>query len=257
MSTYVGYMANNILPAKLGEVVRAYVLGVRENVSKSALIASVVSERLFDAITGAIILTISVISIPNLPQTIIYAAIFLFVFSIVGFFALIILALRKELAHKIFNKIFVIFPKNIADRLIIFSCNFIDGIGFKNDTKHIFLIFFYTILYLIGQIFTISFLLMAFNIKTSPMIALFIFAVGGFGFAIPSAPSGIGPFEWAIIFGLSLIGIDRNIAAPYALIYHIMGIVPIVIIGFIFLFIMGINLKTASSAKFENDINNN
>jgi len=137
-------------------------------------------------------------------------------------------------------------PKKIGGKLIEFSCNFIDGIGIKNDPLHIFLIFLYTALYLTGQIFTIGFLLTAFDIEASPMIALFMFAVGGFGFAVPSAPSGIGPFEWAIIFGLSLIGVDKNIAAPYALVYHILGIVPITIVGFLFLFILGIDLKSAA-----------
>ena len=255
MATYIGYMGNNILPAKLGEVARAYILGVKENVSKSALIASVVTERLFDVITGGVILTLSVIFIPNLPKTVTYAAIALFVFSMAGFLVLIFLVWKREFAHKFFHKIFGILPKNIGEKLIEFSCNFIDGIGFKNDPKHIFLIFFYTFLYLIGQVLTISFLLTAFNIKASVMIALFMFAVGGFGFAVPSAPSGIGPFEWAVIFGLSLIGVERNIAAPYALIYHIMGIVPIVIIGFIFLFMLGIDLKTAASGDSSSDIN--
>ena len=255
MATYIGYMANNILPAKLGEVARAYILGVKEDVSKSALIASVVTERLFDVIVGGIILTISVVFIPNLPSTVTYAAIALFVLSIIGFLVLIFLVWQREFAHKVFYKVFGILPKNIGDKLIEFSCNFIDGIGFKNDAKHIFLIFLYTILYLIGQILTISFLMTAFNIKATPMIALFMFAIGGFGFAVPSAPSGIGPFEWAIIFGLSLIGVEKTIAAPYALVYHMMGIVPIVIIGFIFLFMMGIDLKTAT--KIDNSEENN
>lgn len=249
MATYIGFMANNILPAKLGEVARAYILGIKEDVSKSALIASVVTERLFDVITGGVILTISVAFIPNLPKTVTYAAIALFVVSIVGFLVLIFLVWQKEFAHKVFHKFFGILPQKIGSKLIEFSCNFIDGIGFKNDPKHIFLIFFYTILYLIGQIFTIGFLLSAFNIKASPIIALFVFAIGGFGFAVPSAPSGIGPFEWAIIFGLSLIGVEKTIAAPYALVYHMMGIVPITIVGFIFLFIMGVNLKEATAQK--------
>ncbi|MEI0685506.1 lysylphosphatidylglycerol synthase transmembrane domain-containing protein [Brachyspira pilosicoli] len=249
MATYIGFMANNILPAKLGEVARAYILGIKEDVSKSALIASVVTERLFDVITGGVILTISVAFIPNLPKTVTYAAIALFVVSIVGFLVLMFLVWQKDFAHKVFHKVFGILPQKIGSKLIEFSCNFIDGIGFKNDPKHIFLIFFYTILYLIGQIFTIGFLLSAFNIKASPIIALFVFAIGGFGFAVPSAPSGIGPFEWAIIFGLSLIGVEKTIAAPYALVYHMMGIVPITIVGFIFLFIMGINLKDATAQK--------
>ena len=247
MATYIGYMGNNILPAKLGEVARAYILGVKEDVSKSALIASVVTERLFDVITGGVILTLSVIFIPNLPKQVTYAAFALFIFSIVGILVLIFLVWKREFAHKVFHKIFGILPKNIGDKLIEFSCNFIDGIGFKNDPKHIFLIFLYTALYLIGQILTISFLMAAFNIKASVMIALFMFAVGGFGFAVPSAPSGIGPFEWAIVFGLSLIGVEKNIAFPYALVYHMMGILPIVIIGFIFLFILGVDLKTATT----------
>ncbi|WP_300369385.1 lysylphosphatidylglycerol synthase transmembrane domain-containing protein [Brachyspira sp.] len=253
MATYIGFMANNILPAKLGEVARAYILGVKENVSKSALIASVVTERLFDVIVGGIILTISVIFIPNLPQKITYAAIALFILSIVGFLVLMILVWKREFAHKVFHKVFGILPKNIADKLIEFSCNFIDGIGLKNDPKHIFLIFFYTALYLIGQMLTIGFLLTSFNIKATPIIALFIFAIGGFGFAVPSAPSGIGPFEWAIIFGLSLLGVEKSIAAPYAFVYHMMGIVPIVIIGFIFLFMLGIDLKTATKSINQNE----
>lgn len=260
MATYIGYMGNNILPAKLGEVARAYILGVKEDVSKSALIASVVTERLFDVITGGIILTISVIFIPNLPKTVTYAAIALFVLSMSGFLVLMFLVWKREFAHKFFHKIFGILPKNIGDKLIEFSCNFIDGIGLKNDPKHIFLIFFYTFLYLIGQMLTIGLLLMSFGIETSPIISLYVFAIGGFGFAVPSAPSGIGPFEWAIIFGLSLIGVEKTIAAPYALVYHMMGIVPIVIIGFIFLFMLGIDLKTATKGddnKIENkNINN-
>ncbi|MBW5399952.1 flippase-like domain-containing protein, partial [Brachyspira pilosicoli] len=99
MATYIGFMANNILPAKLGEVARAYILGIKEDVSKSALIASVVTERLFDVITGGVILTISVAFIPNLPKTVTYAAIALFVVSIVGFLVLMFLVWQKDFAH--------------------------------------------------------------------------------------------------------------------------------------------------------------
>ena len=249
-SVYIGYMASNILPVnKLGELVKPYVLGVKEGLNKSALLASVVTERLFDCITGVVILSISLIFIPNLPKEVLKAAILLFIISMVGIIILVFFSFNKSFAHKVFNKVFGILPQKISVKLIEFSCNFIDGIGIKSDIKHIFLIFLYTALYLIGQIFTIGFLLTAFDIKASPIIALFIFAAGGFGFAIPSASAGIGPFEAAIIFGLSLIGVDKSIAAPYALVYHIMGIVPITIIGFIFLFALGIDLKSATKRQ--------
>ena len=140
-SVYIGYMASNILPAKLGEVVRAYILGAKEGVSKSAVFASVVTERLFDIITGVVILSISLIFIPNLPDTVLYAAISLFVISVIGIIILVFLSFNKSFAHKVFNKVFGVLPKKISIKLIEFSCNFIDGIGIKSDIKHIFLIF--------------------------------------------------------------------------------------------------------------------
>src|SRR5690242_1391340 len=47
----IGYMANDVLPVRMGEVVRAYVLGKRENVSKTGTLATIVVERIMDGIT--------------------------------------------------------------------------------------------------------------------------------------------------------------------------------------------------------------
>ena len=47
----IGYMANNLLPARLGELVRSYVIGKKEDISKSSILATIVVERLFDGFT--------------------------------------------------------------------------------------------------------------------------------------------------------------------------------------------------------------
>src|SRR5438046_1939582 len=47
----IGYMANDLLPARLGEVVRAFVLSRREQETKSAILGTIVVERIFDGIT--------------------------------------------------------------------------------------------------------------------------------------------------------------------------------------------------------------
>lgn len=248
-SVYIGYMASNILPAKLGEVVRAYVLGAKENVSKMAIFASVVTERLFDVITGVVMLSIALIFIPSLPKTVLYGAIFLFIVSIFGICVLMFISLKKELAFLLIEKILSIFPEKFSSKVNDIAHKFISGIGFKKDPLHIFLIFFYTIAYWAGQVFTVSVLLKAFNIEANVAIALFVIAASGFGFAVPSAPSGIGPIEWTIIFALTLVGVSKSVAAPYALVYHMLGIFPIIIVGFIALFYLGVDLKTAAKSK--------
>lgn len=247
-SVYVGYMANNILPAKLGEVVRAYILGAKENVSKTAIFASVVTERLFDVITGVVMLSIALIFIPNLPKTILYGAVFLFAISLVGICILVFMSVKRDISFSILNKILSIFPKKFSSKVNELAHNFIDGIGFKRDPWHIFLIFFYTVTYWSGQVFTVSVLLKAFNIEANAAVALFVIAASGFGFAVPSAPSGIGPIEWTIIFALTLVGVSRSVAAPYALVYHMLGIFPIIIIGFISLLYLGVDLKVAAKS---------
>jgi hypothetical protein len=54
----IGYMANNLLPARLGEFARAYVVGKREHVSKSSALATIIIERIFDGLTLLLILAV-------------------------------------------------------------------------------------------------------------------------------------------------------------------------------------------------------
>lgn len=50
-ATMIGFMANNLLPVRLGEFVRAYTIGEKERISKSSSLATIVVERIFDGIT--------------------------------------------------------------------------------------------------------------------------------------------------------------------------------------------------------------
>lgn len=54
----IGYMTNNLLPARMGEFVRAYVIGKREGVSKSSALATIIVERIFDGLTLLLILAV-------------------------------------------------------------------------------------------------------------------------------------------------------------------------------------------------------
>ena len=66
-ATIIGYMANNLLPARLGEFVRAFVLAQREGLKTSAVFASLVIDRLFDGFTVMLILLFTLFTL-RLPQ---------------------------------------------------------------------------------------------------------------------------------------------------------------------------------------------
>lgn len=250
-SVYIGYMANNILPAKLGEVVRAYVLGNKENISKTAIFASVISERLFDVFTGVLMLAVAIIFIPSLPKTIFYGAVLLFVICIIGGCLLVFISKKKDFAFSVFSKVISFLPKKIKEKTKTMFHKFIEGIGFRADKKHIFFLIFYTITYWGGQVISVLLLFKAFSIDGSPALALFTIAAMGFGFAVPAAPSGIGPIEWIVIFALTLVGVDKTLAASFAFVYHLIGIIPVTAVGFFSLLYLGIDLKTATRSDGE------
>ena len=252
-SVYIGYMCNNIFPAKLGEVIRAYTLGQKEDINKASILASVVTERLFDVITGVIMLSLSVIFIPTLPKTILHIAVVVSSISAVGVLTLIFLVSKQVFAFSILEKILIILPKNFAKKILQIAKNFVSGIGFKNDKLHISLSIVYTLLYWFGQAVACLLMLKAFNIESSFPLAIFVIASTGFGFAVPSAPSGVGPFEWVIIFALTQVGVDRTLAASFAIMYHMIGILPIMLLGFMSTLFLGINLKSATKNKTENN----
>jgi len=62
-ATSIGYMANNLLPARIGELVRVYVLGEKEGIDKGTVFASLVLDRLFDGFSVLLILVVTLFAL--------------------------------------------------------------------------------------------------------------------------------------------------------------------------------------------------
>ena len=67
-ATAIGFLANNILPARIGELVRAYVLGSKEKISKTSSFATIVVERLFDGFTILLLFLVVILFLPFPPD---------------------------------------------------------------------------------------------------------------------------------------------------------------------------------------------
>src|SRR6476646_10474498 len=59
--TYIGYLANNILPARLGELVRSHALGEGEGISRTTVLGTVVVERVVDTVMVVAIASVAVL----------------------------------------------------------------------------------------------------------------------------------------------------------------------------------------------------
>jgi len=93
------------------------------------------------------------------------------------------------------------------------------------------------------QILTIWMCQMAFNIDMAPWIPAVIFIAINLAIIIPSAPSGIGPFEAAGVLAYTWIGLKTETAFNISFMYHAVQFIPVTLIGMSFYFKSGLAKK--------------
>jgi len=225
-STHIGYFLNNILPFRAGDLGRAQLLSNKsKEIRFSFLVGSLLAEKIIDLwIIG-------------------FFSIFI-IFSgyqdVLGFkFSLIILLLYIITTTIIFGRNSLV---NIVQEKFSITRNFIDGylLVSKNKIKLgsisiLLWCFFVVYIYLVLQALDI-------NLTTQQYIGLTI--ISSIVTSLPVAPAAIGTYHLAVIYCLSLYGINIDLAQTAAILMHSLFLVYTIIFGYIFLSFEKINLKT-------------
>ena len=249
-ATAIGMMVNNVSPARAGELARAYVLA-RETgrIKFSAALGSLVVDRLFDTLVVLLLLLIAV-SVPSFPEGAMVGtwpvSKVLLAFTAVALTALVTLilaALFPDRVVKIWERALGGVAPRIMERGRGILVSFGEGLGVLRDPRRSAIVFFWAlVMWLVnGTSFWIAF--QAVGIEAPYSGALFLQSLLAFAVAVPSAPGFFGPFEAASKVALSVYGVNETLAVSYALGYHLLGWIPIVVIGFWYLGKMGLHLK--------------
>jgi uncharacterized protein (TIRG00374 family) len=226
----VGYLANNILPARAGDLVRAYSLGKRENIAKSTVLATVVVERVVDLVITLVLLGAAFLFTP-LPEWSRDVGILLALLSLtaVGF----LIALNRMGARLIqaILRLLRFLPENVIRRMEGLGEGFIRGVAPLSDVRRVLkflamsgLIWFLEVVitYLTAQ---------AFNLPLGFLQSLFVLLIIAIGMAIPSAPGFIGTYEFFGVSALLLLGITGGEALGFLLVLHAITFLGTSILG--------------------------
>ncbi|MCX7919608.1 MAG: flippase-like domain-containing protein [bacterium] len=258
-SLMIGFMGNSVLPARLGELIRPYVLGKKEKLSISAALATVVIERIFDGICMLFLLAIvllffaptissstdSFISLPKI-QAISYT------FLAVNIAILFFLYLLKKYPEKLvalFTKLFGFLPEHWLEKLTHLLYSFVDGLHILHQPKQIILASFYSLAVWLTVALEILFVQYAFGLGSLSWSApIFVMIIIAIGVMLPSAPGYVGPYHAACRSALVLLGVDVNIAVGFAVILHASQVIPIIAIGFYYLWREGLSLSEVSNS---------
>jgi uncharacterized protein (TIRG00374 family) len=242
-ATCVGMMANNILPARAGELVRAFMLSRETTVPFSASFASLVVDRVFDAVVVLILLVLAMFhpSFPAGVSKMTYAGTGLVLLIGLGLALYAIVSFPDQLI-----RLYELFARRVApkfeERGRALLRSFADGLSVLRHPGRFLIVFAWaTALWLAqGVAFWVGF--WSFGIHVSFAAALFVQGLVVIGVAAPSTPGFFGLFEAAALAGLRLYGVDDGLAVAWAVSFHVLSLIPITLIGLYYLFRSGMRL---------------
>jgi uncharacterized protein (TIRG00374 family) len=244
----IGFMANNVLPARIGEFVRAYAIGRKENLSKSLSFATIVVERILDGFTLLTFLLVIVIFFP-LPGWLKKAGISAFVFYLLIIAFFVLLKKYKENMLKFFRCLLSPFSKRLSHKTDELLISFIAGFDVLKGKKQIALILFYS--FSIWTIYAVLTLLVfvSFNFNLPIYAPFLLIVILTFGVMIPSSPGFIGTYQFFCVTGLAFWGIKESDALGFSLVYHASQYVPVTLLGLFYLWKDNISLKEIRSEE--------
>jgi hypothetical protein len=192
----LGYAANNVLPARLGELVRAQAIGRKCGISRSLALASILVERVFDGLvlTGLLYLGIRGSVMPTWASSVGILGLSLFGGALI---CVLLLGLTRSLWER---KIEFLPSLKLRNALLKFA----EGLTLVGQTFFLpITIFGFTItIWLIeGILFSLAF--QAFELQVPPTAALFVMGIVNLGILVPSAPGYLGAFQYFGTLALS------------------------------------------------------
>lgn len=251
----IGFMANNILPARVGEFARAYAFSRLEPVSATAAFGTVVVERFMDGTVLLLFLVLPMLT-PDFPSVETLSsgsglAMFRFAIGLVltVLTALVAMAVMPRRFIGVANGLSGMLPGTLGPRLVDSLRSFLASIAIMTNPRLLASGFAWSLFLWTwhGASFWLG--MLAFDIHTGFVSAIFTEAVVGFGVAIPSAPGFFGTFHFATNFALTTVyGVPETQSLAFAFAYHFGGWIPITVIGLGYASVLGLSLGEVGHA---------
>ncbi|NOY87833.1 MAG: flippase-like domain-containing protein [FCB group bacterium] len=256
-ATSIGFMANNVLPLRLGEFVRAYSLSSQDKgITKSASLATIFVERMvFDLmalllIFGAV-LTFSESLRHHLDGTIIFSIKIAIAVALIGLMFVLVLALRPNQVGNLLTKYLFFLPAKVTDFIKNVIIKFSQGLTFITQFKSVVNVGLQT--FVIWFVMGVSnyFVFKAFylNVPFGASFVLLVFV--SILILAPSTPGFLGVYHYGVVLALAVYGISKEEALSCALVLHATQYIVVTLMGFYFLKKEHLSLKDLEDSAAE------
>jgi hypothetical protein len=252
----IGFMANNVLPARVGEFVRAYAFSRLEPVTASAAFGTLVVERFLDGVVLLLFFVLPILT-PGFPTgealstgaggVVLRAGV---VVVAVVLAALVVMAIWPRGFVRVAQRVARLFPRSVERPIVNGLESFLGAIAIMRDPKLLALGLAWSFLFWAWHGISFWLGMLAFGIDTGFVSAIFTEALVGFGVALPSAPGFFGTFHFAANVALSdVYGVPEAQSLAFAFGYHFGGWIPITLIGLWYAWKLGFSIGDVGAAE--------
>jgi len=245
----IGYMGNNIYPARIGEFIRAYVLKRNEQIEYAPSLAIILVERIFD---GLVMLTFILVALlfVDFEEPVLND---LITFTTPLFFGALIIftgfALRPELARRVYTTIIqTVLPQGLQPKILEIAERFMGGLVALRDARLLALTWGSSFASWTVEASTYWIVLQAFDFTVSFWVLMLVMGLANLTTILPSTPGYVGTFHGVMVLTLEAFSVDGENAGAYAIVMHMVLWLPITIAGAVMLGRQGLGWRDLNTA---------
>jgi len=231
----VGYMANNVLPLRTGEIVRSFLLGRKYGVRKTSALATIAVERIFDGLTMLAFIAFAMIfvTLTSELQHLALVAFILFAGLLIGLF---LLTLGGNLVDRMLQLVLGPLPNALSDRVERMMYSFLGGLGILKRRRDLALVAATSLLAWLFEASMYYALAVSFGGSVREVIGvaetLLTTGVANMSTLIPGSPGYVGQFELGVKLVVNgALGVPEGLALAYAILVHAALYFPITLLG--------------------------
>jgi uncharacterized protein (TIRG00374 family) len=243
----VGFMANNVLPLRAGELVRSVLIGRKYSVRKTSALATIAVERIFDGLVMLVFLALSMIYV-SLTAELRHLAVIAFIIFAGLLISLFLLTFAGDFVNRILQLVLGPLPPAVSDRVQQMLQSFLGGLGVlrtRGDLVKVALTSVLAWLFEASMYFVLAY---AFGGTVREVMGiaatLLTTGVANLSTLIPGAPGYVGQFEYGVSLVLhGALRVPESQALAYAILVHAALYFPITILGIIVWFRQQLSLR--------------
>jgi uncharacterized protein (TIRG00374 family) len=244
----IGYLLTNILPFRLGELGRAYLIGQQPGLSSLQALSSVALERVLDMVIIVLFFALSLPLTPAMPSIIAQAGMTFAALSIILFGAMLLVVLQRPLALTITQRALGRIKWLETEVWLRKAGLFLEGLQSLIQWRQLIEVLGLSFAVWIAGAATFFWGIGAFWPEVTWPAAIFTLCVASFGLAVPSSPSAIGVFHASVWLALTVFVVPSEQALGFAFMYHALAFILVLILGGIGLWQCGQTLQEISTA---------